>query len=101
MSPELLQARQSIEAKIEELIAMLDLLDGDPDLEDGGDDEPSIGSVPFVGPTGVEYDLEFDSSDDELTGDENEPEQGWSNPLELRVHVPEELKQIAAQGDVQ
>jgi len=32
--------RRSIEDEIERLIALLDLLDGDPDLEDGRDDEP-------------------------------------------------------------
>lgn len=33
MSPEILQARQRIEAKIQELIEILDLIDGDPDFE--------------------------------------------------------------------
>lgn len=32
--------RQRIEATIEHLVALLDTIDGDPDLEDGGDAEP-------------------------------------------------------------
>ncbi|WP_037471605.1 hypothetical protein [Sinorhizobium fredii] len=34
------QFRQYIEREIERLIALLDGIDGDPDLEDGGDAEP-------------------------------------------------------------
>lgn len=34
--------RKDIEAAIEALIAFLDLMDGDPDLEEGGDMEPSL-----------------------------------------------------------
>ncbi len=33
-------SRRHVEQHIEELIALLDALDGDPDLEDGADDEP-------------------------------------------------------------
>ncbi|HEV7247933.1 MAG TPA: hypothetical protein VGN93_13195 [Shinella sp.] len=36
-------ARRAVEAKIEELIALLDLLDGDVDLEPGNDNEPTLG----------------------------------------------------------
>ena len=39
MIPAILETRQRLEAKIEELIALLDLVDDDPDLEDTGDDE--------------------------------------------------------------
>jgi hypothetical protein len=35
--------RQNIEASIERLLAMLDTLDGDPDLEPDADGEPSLG----------------------------------------------------------
>ncbi|NEK15712.1 hypothetical protein [Rhizobium leguminosarum] len=35
--------RAKLEAYVEQLIALLDALDGDPELEDGGDDEPSFG----------------------------------------------------------
>lgn len=34
--------RRGIEEAIEALIAILDLMDGDPDLEDSGDLEPSL-----------------------------------------------------------
>jgi len=37
MSPAL---RQALENAIEGLLQLLDAIDGDPDLEDGGDDEP-------------------------------------------------------------
>lgn len=55
--------RESVEACIEQLIALLDLLDGDPDLEDGGDAEPSIGTVgQYIGGEFV-YDLEDDPAE--------------------------------------
>lgn len=41
--------RSSIEAEIERLIGLLDTLDGDPDLEEAGDLEPSLG-WPALGP---------------------------------------------------
>lgn len=84
----LLETRKRLEAKIEELIELLNLIDGDPDLEDNGDMEPSLGSVPYLG----QYDLELDLSDDE--------EIGWANPCGLRVHVPEELRQLQEEGYV-
>lgn len=65
--------RAELEARIEELIALLDLLDDDPDLEDTGDDEPSLGGLGLDGPAGIEHDLEEDLSD-------YEPLLGWSNP---------------------
>ena len=34
--------RDAIEGAIDALIALLDLMDGDPDVEDGGDLEPSL-----------------------------------------------------------
>ncbi len=88
--------REAIENEIERLIALLDATDGDCDLEDGGDDEASLGSTPIYG----EYNLELDTSDDEPNGDE-EHELGWSNPLGLRVHVPDELKQLREDGLIQ
>lgn len=51
--------RQRIEAAIqqhldetERLVARLDASDPDPDLEDGGDDEPDAGGEPSLGWTG-------------------------------------------------
>ena len=52
--------RKAIGAEIERLIAVLDIADGDPDLEETGDREPSLGSY-----YGAEPDLELDPSDDE------------------------------------
>lgn len=68
--------RQMIERMIESLITLLDAADGDCDLEDTGDFEPWINSTPVRG----QYDLEADTSDHELTGDEFEPVLGWQNP---------------------
>ncbi|MFF0947474.1 hypothetical protein ACFYE9_07330 [Rhizobium leguminosarum] len=85
--------RETIEAYVEQLIALLDLLDGDPDLEDNGDFEPSIGSTPqFIGNDCYD-DLELDAADDEDGGDD-EHALGWSNPMGLRVNVPAEALQI-------
>lgn len=70
MNEQVLLTRKRLEAKIEDLIALLDLVDGDCDLEDNGDDEPSLGSVPLMGAKRMEYDLEFDDSDREPNGDE-------------------------------
>lgn len=86
--------RETVEACIERLIALLDEMDGDPDLEDGGDFEPSIGSSPkLVGSQFLE-DLELDHCDDEEGGDE-ELSLGWPNPEGLRVQIQSEAEQIA------
>ncbi|NEI66852.1 hypothetical protein [Rhizobium leguminosarum] len=85
--------RETIEAYVEQLIALLDLLDGDPDLEDNGDFEPSIGSTPQCFGDERFDDLEMDTADDEDCGDD-EPAMGWSNPEGLRAHIPEEAAQI-------
>ncbi|MBY3590636.1 hypothetical protein HJA87_12180 [Rhizobium bangladeshense] len=87
--------REIVEACIEQLIALLDLFDGDPDLEDNGDLEPSIGSTPqFVGDQCI-YDLELDDCDYEEGGDD-EDTLGWANPMGLRVHVADEARQLIA-----
>lgn len=52
--------RQRVEAAIERLIALLDVIDGDENLEDNGDGEPWLGG--FCGDC---RDLEADPSDDE------------------------------------
>ncbi|WP_312620455.1 hypothetical protein [Agrobacterium pusense] len=64
--------RARLEAKIEELVALLDLVDGDCDFEENGDTEPSLGTGGRLGRDGVEDDLEDDTSDSEHS-------LGWSN----------------------
>jgi hypothetical protein len=87
MSTDFQQTRQRLEGKIEELIALLDIIDDDPDLEDSGDDEPSLGSSGMVDQSGaVQHDLEQD--------EDSEHSLGWPNPMGLRVHVPEEAAQF-------
>ena len=68
--------RAELEARIEELIALLDDIDGDADLEETGDDEPSLCGPARYSKGKLEYDLEDDSSD-------SEPDLGWRNPLAL------------------
>lgn len=72
--------RAELEARIEELIALLDVIDGDPDIEDTGDDEPSIGFGRSIKGK-EEYDLEEDKSD-------YEPNLGWSEAQSLRGCIP-------------
>ncbi|NTG12672.1 hypothetical protein G6L05_02780 [Agrobacterium rhizogenes] len=82
-SPAVLQHRRAeLEARIEEMIGLLDILDGDPDLEDNGDDEPSIGQSACSANGKLEYDLEGDTSDDEHT-------LGWRNPNIGQYEPPE------------
>ena len=58
-SPSVLQHRRSeLEARIEKMIELLDLIDGDPDLE------------PYLADSRT--DLEEDNSDFELNGDEQD-----------------------------
>ena len=59
--------RREVAAEVERLLDILDRLDGDPGLEDGADDEPSLG---FTRPgAGSSYDpgddRELDTADDE------------------------------------
>ena len=62
--------RPQVEARIEQLqdrvqtlIALLDTLDGDCDLEDNGDFEPSLGSQSVMLPTGeIIEDGEYDEA---------------------------------------
>ncbi|WP_221155323.1 hypothetical protein [Rhizobium lentis] len=90
--------REIVEACIEELIALLDLLDGDPDLEDNGDLEPSIGSTPLYIGNHCVYDLELDDADDEDGGDA-EDALGWSNPCGLRPHIRDVSEQLMSPID--
>jgi hypothetical protein len=62
--------RAELERHIEEMIALLDIMDGDTDLEDGGDNEPSITSPAIAIGNRIENDLEFETDDYELSGDD-------------------------------
>ena len=66
--------RAELETRIEEMIALLDTLDGDPDLEDGADDEPNLGSHPKYRNGRLEYELEG-------CADDAEPSLGWSEHI--------------------
>ena len=61
--------RQFLEQWIEAAIELLDELDGDCDLEEGGDMDPSIFSLPRLTIDRVLYDIEEDTNS-EPTGDE-------------------------------
>ena len=79
--------RRKLERAIDKLILALDTLDGDPDLEDGGDDEPSISFAMAMNqdaairwePTGGPQftDLEDACEDEGAEHDGREPEEGW------------------------
>lgn len=85
--------RRALAERIEADIATLDLMGGDPDLEDGGDAEPSLcgpgshlafGNHPgfaanLHGCRGDGVDLEGDDADEEPNGDD-EPSLGSINP---------------------
>ena len=65
--------RRTIEAEIERLISLLDGIDGEPDLEENGDLEPSLG-WPEGGPSRLRSglsvdDLEIEDEHDEDGGD--------------------------------
>lgn len=51
--------RAELERRIEEMICLLDFMDGEPDFEDGGDDEPSIGSRAIRIGSRIQDDVEF------------------------------------------
>lgn len=67
--------RARIEATIERLVALLDAIDGDPDLELMGDDEPSLGWTyhcdggPNFSCSGIGDDRELEDEIDEDGGD--------------------------------
>ncbi|WP_105437528.1 hypothetical protein [Neorhizobium sp. T25_13] len=69
MNPRIIiTTRRRLEAKIEEMIGLLDILDGDPDVENSGDEEPWLGGSPQCG----EYDLEVDGDEQDYNGDEGD-----------------------------
>ncbi|MBB3355275.1 hypothetical protein FHT70_005236 [Rhizobium sp. BK049] len=99
MSPRVQELqREIVEACIEQLIGLLDLLDGDPDLEDNGDLEPSIGSAPLYVGNHCLYDLESDDADDEDGGDAEET-LGWSNPSGSCAPIRDAAEQLMAPID--
>jgi hypothetical protein len=72
-------SRATIEQQIEDLISLLDFLDGDPDREANGDDEPSLGWAEMEGRYGVYLvtrsdDLEEQCEDEGADHDGREPE---------------------------
>ncbi|XKM41248.1 hypothetical protein A4U53_010900 [Rhizobium ruizarguesonis] len=77
MSVQFLQSRERLEAQIEALIGLLDLLDDDPDLEPDNDNEPSLGApeqhvsqAHWYSPVSAEQaDLEIEDENDEDGGD--------------------------------
>ncbi|TPN49350.1 hypothetical protein [Mesorhizobium sp. B1-1-7] len=77
MTPKL---RLQLATTIENLIALLDEVDGDADLEDDAADEPSLGWNDINQPGGVD-DRELDSCDDEDCHD-REPTMSGSNSID-------------------
>lgn len=63
-------SRPEIEARIEALIALLDILDGDPDFEPDTDGEPSLGWHMIYDSPATNYPC--DGSDRELDDELNE-----------------------------
>ena len=103
--------RKEAVAEIERLLTFLDDLDGDPEMEESGDLEPSLGWPDGRGPTFAPAtdDLERDESDDEDGGDgepslgapESEAPRmlapGWSDPQHSRT--PRGSQEHWAQGN--
>jgi hypothetical protein len=86
MNTTLLRLRRAeIEARVEDLISLLDLLDGDPDIEENGD-EQDTGMPESWCPSrnssweaGSDFVLEDDEdSDDPEDGADDEPSLGWN-----------------------
>ncbi|EJZ22434.1 hypothetical protein NE852_03340 [Rhizobium sp. Pop5] len=72
MSKQLLQSRERLEAKIEELIDLLDLLDGDPDLEPDNDNEPSLGATENISQSDWYLPISAEACDTELENEHYE-----------------------------
>jgi hypothetical protein len=68
--------RKDLEASLERMLSVLDAMDGDPDLEDNGDGEPSIGSC--SGRSQIFW--SWGNTDDrELDFGEEDLQLGWAN----------------------
>ena len=62
--PATVRLRDRLEDEIERLIAMLDGVDGDENVEDSADDEPSLGGLSLCAGGGkAEVDLELDAAE--------------------------------------
>ncbi|MBY5343666.1 hypothetical protein HFN08_25405 [Rhizobium leguminosarum] len=71
--------RETLEGYIEELIALLDLLDGDENLEPDNDNEPSLGAPEHVTQTHWYMPVGSEQTDLEIE-DENEEDGGDTEP---------------------
>lgn len=70
--------RARLEAKIEELVSLLDLIDGDPDFEPTNDNEPSLGWPDGLPGQGAVRLRNIEEDDRELEDEHDED----SDPLE-------------------
>ncbi len=98
--------RRTVEDAIEALICVLDQLDADPDLENGGCDEPTLGwpnAMEGRGAIGLRNDPPFDDGEFEPTLGWNEAEAKWGaryQPLDECEDVSEdEGAQCDDEGD--
>lgn len=72
-------ARRSIEDEIERLLVFLDMIDGDPDLEDGHDREPEETDCDLAGAgTDLELDPTAYGDGPDWSSDPNIPQEGWA-----------------------
>lgn len=72
--------RLQLSTTIEKLINMLDALAPDPDVEDGGDHEPSLGWPNQLGPSQLDFRIGHDDDreqENEHGGDINDEPQDW------------------------
>lgn len=70
--------RRCLADEIEELIALLDRLHGDPDFEPDADDEPSLGWSATMA-LGSADDREEDVGDEREPDEDREPALGWTD----------------------
>ncbi|EJC66114.1 hypothetical protein Rleg5DRAFT_1821 [Rhizobium leguminosarum bv. viciae WSM1455] len=71
--------RETLETYIEELIDLLDLLDGDENLEPDNDNEPSLGAPEHVTQTHWYMPVDSEQTDLEIE-DENDEDGGDAEP---------------------
>ena len=69
-----LKPRAALEAAVEALLAVLDLIEPDPDLEDGADGEPDADGEPWLAGFGIgDDDREPDGDEGDYSGGEFDP----------------------------